>query len=556
MKGTARPFLRLQCVPLYFIQLFILLALAPLRPEGLVIHLSGYSSNTAEIVPVIQGKEDNAKALTLAIKTVKGDQRLYLNLLYFKDKPRDYVVRFDKGHGKFDITGVEVYTTFFSNQLAVIEVPGNAVGNFFIALNEKRNAVEQDDVLHNIPIDPQIPSVLLLRLSDDFVRYTVLRALVWRALLWSLLSTLILGNIVLVPLASKLALQHANRVNRSAWSALAYYYWSTIIVCLSLCIFVLLAEYATRFYFRDALSTSSGENYFYNKSYKLFANERNSYKYRGKEFELKKGRKFRIVVIGDSITFGQGVYPYPLRYTDLVEQRMDAAFPGQSFEVINLGACGHDLPEHIRSLPFVEGLHPDFILYQWFINDMDFMGQVKDVIAPELLSNHYWHSKLQKNSALYYFVQRGWRQLYLSYGKIKGFDQHIRGLFVDENSLSTNKSNERLAQLLDGIKDIGVPSGIVLFPHAAYPIQGYPFAFMHERIMKICENRNIPCLDLRGAYSSFDDHLEKLWANKLDPHPSALAHDIAAKGIIDFFGSRWQEQATRMNHLESEKAGD
>lgn len=50
---------------------------------------------------------------------------------------------------------------------------------------------------------------------------------------------------------------------------------------------------------------------------------------------------------------------------------------------------------------------------------------------------------------LFYFVQRGWRQLYLSYGKIKGFDQHIRGLFVDENSLSTNKSNERLAQLLD-----------------------------------------------------------------------------------------------------------
>lgn len=294
-------------------------------------------------------------------------------------------------------------------------------------------------------------------------------------------------------------------------------------------------------------------NYFYNKSYKLFVKERNSLKFRGKEFALKKDKKFRIVVIGDSITYGQGGYPYTLRYTDQLELRLNATLPEQGVEVINLGVCGQDLPQHIRILPLVKELHPDFVLYQWFINDMDFMSQVAAVKAPRLLKNRQWHTKLLNTSALYCLLQNGWRQLIIHRGMIKEYDRHIIDLFADGNSSPATTANTRLVQLLDRIAGMGVPYGVVLFPHAAYPIQGYPFAFMHERIMKICADRGIPCLDLRKEYAAFDDHLESLWANRLDPHPSALAHEIAAKRLIDFYGSTWRQQEVEISGIRAAK---
>ncbi len=545
-RGGTGKLLRFRGVLLYFLQLFLLLLLAPLRPEGLIVHLLEYDSKAIHVIPVVQGKANHVKALKLGINIAGSKQFLNLNLLHFKDQSRDFVFDFGSKPDNFDITGVEIFTSFFTHPLTVIKVPGHAAGIFFHVLNEQPKKVGRPEDLHTRLNNAGKPPALLFQLTDAPARYVVWHALVQRALLWSLLAACIFGSLVLTLQTSKLALRHAIRAECNTRSALAYYYWSALVICFSFGIFIFMAEYATRFYFRDVLSTSSGVNYFYNKSYKLFVKERNSHKFRGKEFGIKKNKEFRIVVIGDSITYGQGVYPYTARYSDLIEKRMNTALSNQGVEVINLGVCGQDLPQHIRMLPLVKNLRPDFVLYQWFINDMDFMGQVAEIKAPRLLNNRYLHTKLLDNSALYYLLQSGWRRLLIHRGVIKEYDRHVIDLFADDNSLATKNSNARLLQLLDGIKGLGVPYGVVLFPHAAYPINEYPFAFMHERIKKICANRDIPCLDLRKAYSPFDDRLEKLWANRLDPHPSALANDIAAGELVDFFGSDWRQKTIEL----------
>ncbi len=143
--------------------------------------------------------------------------------------------------------------------------------------------------------------------------------------------------------------------------------------------------------------------------------------------------------------------------------------------------------------------------------------------------------------------------LLIRQGKIKNYDQHIQDILANDNAPATQKSNKLLLKLFDGIEEIGVPFGVALFPHHAYETNKYPFAFMHERVLKICESRNIPCLDLRKAFSPFDDNLKSLWANQLDPHPSALSHDIAATEIFEFFGHKWQPPASTM--IETEQAG-
>lgn len=341
---------------------------------------------------------------------------------------------------------------------------------------------------------------------------------------------------------------HTSGINRSWNTALAYYCWSTAVVCFSVALLILLAEFGTRLYYRDVLS-ASGVNYFSNKSAQLYADERNTLKLRGKQFRIGKHDNYRIAVLGDSITYAQGVYPYTLRFTDLVEKKLKTLFPKTGIEVINLGIAGHNLPQHIRYLHFVRALHPDFVLYQWFINDMDIAGKRSETVAPRLISSDYWHLKLTNKSALYFIVQRGWEQWHRARGNIKSYDRYIGDLYGDDNAVFAKQSTARLIELLDGIKNIGVPYGVVLFPHSGFPIKANPFDFMHERVMAICEKRNLPCLDLREAYASFDDRLENLWANRFDRHPNAMAHGIAAGKIFDFFAPSWRKQIAERQPL-------
>lgn len=539
---TGRPS-RLCLLLVYFLQLAVLLIFVPLRPEGCTIQLSNYSASAVNVIPVVDGKALYSKQLKLKVEA--GRKTLpSINLLRFKERPRDLLFDFGQKHDDFTVAEIEFFTTFLSYRLPVVRISGAATAEFFKPLHQAQDEDHAEAASKAHLRKVSHPRIFLFRQTDELSRHFVWQELLRRSVLWAMSCTLLLGMVSVLPAVVRLALRHAQRRERTLSSASAYYGFSALVICISLSGILLVAEFGVRFAFRDVLSTASGINYFYNHSYSRFASERNSQKFRGKDFHLDGSGKFRIVVIGDSITYGQGVYPYTLRYTDLTEKMLNAAFPDQPMEVINLGICGQDLPEHIRFLYYVKQLHPDFVLYQWFINDMDFSGPIGEMMAPRLVKNRHWHEWLIDHSAIYFLLQRGWQQVCLKNGRIKSYDQHIIDLFKNDNSPASNKAGTRLVQLLEGIKAIGKPCGVVLFPHAAFPIHNYPFAFMHERIARLCSDQKTPCLDLRATYASFDNQLPSLWANRFDPHPSALAHDLAAKSIVAFFGPTWRQLAT------------
>lgn len=95
----------------------------------------------------------------------------------------------------------------------------------------------------------------------------------------------------------------------------------------------------------------------------------NSYGFRGPE--LNNGPpldKMRIVVLGDSFTFGQGV-SYAASFPAVLQERLRSA--GVDAEVLNFGVPGHSPPQSFalakaRVLP----LKPDLILLSVFANDL------------------------------------------------------------------------------------------------------------------------------------------------------------------------------------------
>ena len=529
-------------LPAYFLQLFLLLLVLPLRPEGFVIHLSGPGVAKAKIIPVIDGKAAYAKQQVLDV----GRQRDALPpvyLLHFKNAPRDFLVDFGEHHDGLAVSQIEFFTTFLSHPIPIIQIHGSATNDFIRPLHASQGESTAETAAkgHLRSVTPH--DVFLLQMADKLADYPIWPELIRRAVLWASLSTLVAALVLLLPRTASLALRHARNQQRTVISATAYFGFSAFIISLSLLTVLVIAEFGFRFLTRDVLSTAARSSYFYNRSYKLFANELNSHKFRGKDFQWSADRKCRIVVMGDSITYGQGVYPHTLRYTELAEQRLNAAYPDTAFEVINLGICGQNVPDHIRFLHFVRQLHPDFILYQWFINDMDFMSSPADMMPPRLVKSRYADEELNNHSALYFLVQKGWQQLCVKNGRVKSYDRHIVDLLGDESAPAARTANTRLSELIDGIKAIGKPGAVVLFPHAAFPIDRHPFAFMHERVARICRQMDIPCLDLRQDYAPYDNRLPALWANKYDPHPGPLAQDIAAKSIISRFGAIWHKQA-------------
>src|SRR5438445_129949 len=87
--------------------------------------------------------------------------------------------------------------------------------------------------------------------------------------------------------------------------------------------------------------------------------------YRDRELGPKDPDRYRIAVIGDSFTWGQGVEAEE-RFSNLI-----GGVLGPHYEVLNFGIPGHDMPQHLEVLDQVLPMHPDFVLLQLYINDFE-----------------------------------------------------------------------------------------------------------------------------------------------------------------------------------------
>ena len=94
----------------------------------------------------------------------------------------------------------------------------------------------------------------------------------------------------------------------------------------------------------------------------------NALGYRGREIPLDRGPAKRVVVVGDSVTFGQGVANedvYPEQLNDLAQR------DGSAYEVVNLGVGGYDTLQEVAILED-KGLayQPDLVVVGYCLNDI------------------------------------------------------------------------------------------------------------------------------------------------------------------------------------------
>src|SRR5262245_34510085 len=84
------------------------------------------------------------------------------------------------------------------------------------------------------------------------------------------------------------------------------------------------------------------------------------------EFRPKRPDTFRIMVVGDSLTYGQGV-PADAAYSALLEANLGKTY---RIEVLNLGRCGDQSEDVLKIVKkFLPKLKPDLVIYGVCLND-------------------------------------------------------------------------------------------------------------------------------------------------------------------------------------------
>jgi len=304
----------------------------------------------------------------------------------------------------------------------------------------------------------------------------------------------------------------------------------------SICFALIVAEATARYIFGDITTTSNATGYFGQRWLASIAEKPNSFGFREREINLqKKAGVFRIAVIGDSLTYGQGIAT-EARLTNVLEKNLNSTSPG--YEVLNFGKGGAETVDHIEFLRnFVLGIKPDFILLQWFINDVengDYAGRPKLLrLIPSDRLSHFLHD----HSVLYFLANSGWQNIQTSLGLGSGYTytEYLQARFEDADSKDAIRAQKALDQFIDLCVRNGIPVGIIVFPTLEEPLlDDYPLGFLLDRVMTTCDTWQIPCVDLRPVFATVTP-ADKLKVNRFDGHPSVLANALASQAVYDSF---------------------
>ena len=226
----------------------------------------------------------------------------------------------------------------------------------------------------------------------------------------------------------------------------------------------------------------------------------------------KPPRTYRILVLGDSITFGWGV-PLEKTYPKYLEQALNKNSPGIRYQVINTGIGNYSTHSEVDFLKR-EGLKykPDMLILGYFINDAE-------IIAP---SKNYF---LNKYSYLYVYL---WSKLNAAKARFlprQDYLSYYHSLYESESSpAKTLKTSAEELKTIAGREKI--PLLVILIPDL-HNLKDYPFYYIHSYVKGLFGDSAV--LDLLPY---FDEDIEPslYWVSAEDAHHNAKAHKIIADG--------------------------
>lgn len=249
----------------------------------------------------------------------------------------------------------------------------------------------------------------------------------------------------------------------------------------------------------------------------------NNWGYRGPDFSIEKApNTYRVVVIGDSFTFGEGTPDadvYPRRLADTLVPPASGRV-----EVINLGIPAADTrTETLTYARFARSLTPDWVIVQWNTND-------------------YPTSQLQQDHLK--LIGARYRDLftepaYLGWSRLASFVRmQLKMREISRDLIATTVADAEQGQgSLQGLKFMAEMAAedhsrftVLLFPELIR-LDDYPYQSVLNVLRTYCQDQGIELIDLFPALATHRDR--ELWVHETDHHPNPTAHAIAARALAN-----------------------
>ncbi|MGB0911296.1 MAG: SGNH/GDSL hydrolase family protein [Nitrospirales bacterium] len=252
----------------------------------------------------------------------------------------------------------------------------------------------------------------------------------------------------------------------------------------------------------------------------------NSVGWRDKEYSIEKPpNTLRIMMLGDSVTFGWGALPEGVT-SYVLESLLNHGEGQRQYEVLNTG-IGNTNTAMQTAYFLHEGFRyqPDVVVLNYFINDAEptpsrrqsflvehsyaavFLAGRVDVFMRSYFERGDWQA-YYKN--LYKPRQSGWKNAQLS-----------------------------LEQLVNFCRERNIKLMIVNYPEL-HQLASYPFQEVTDLIAKQAMKYNVPFLDLLPAV--VNEAPRSLWVSSTDAHPNGKAGSLFATRLKRALASEFPSQ--------------
>jgi len=251
----------------------------------------------------------------------------------------------------------------------------------------------------------------------------------------------------------------------------------------------------------------------------------------------KPPRVFRLVVLGDSVTMGDGIQAHEA-FPQVLQRRLDDA--GRQVEVFNVGLWGWSTrQQRIAYDRIVRAYSPDRVVLAVCLNDI-----------PELQNNldrpPAWLAALHRHSALV-------RRLVDAPGREI---RNVEALFGEPRTSVVRAGFERFFEevraLRDAVRNDGADLRLLVFPFRFQVLDGAPAPTVQQTLADFARRESIPWLDLlpllrpAGAEAFVDyDHLSPHgaeltaaaldssgWVPQREPLPARVARIEGSTGLL------------------------
>lgn len=283
----------------------------------------------------------------------------------------------------------------------------------------------------------------------------------------------------------------------------------------------------------------------------------NSHGFRGSEVAVPKPpRVFRIVLLGDSITFGLGTRLEAM-YATKLQAALDARHGTGRFEIINMGVPGYNTRQELIALK-AKGLEfePDLAVVEFYWNDIidnDRPLPWEPGFVPEPFAV-FEEAAYARRLFRYFFpdsvrqAMRRWRTLHVAAEGAEALKEmlmpsehpyrtHFRALlegndeYLNHSWVGTEKRLRELAELGD---QHHVRVALVIFPDAIQMDPRYREIRYQPEVKKICARLAVPCLDLLPAFRRAHEASRSPFRRGDNAHPNEVGQAIAGEGVVEF----------------------